>query len=348
MSETQVWEVIAGKDKGGIVVREEKSIKSKELGRLSFAAYAEEIELVGDRLHYKKLAGAGPETGWVSLKLADKDLLKCIIKKDPPKPPLFCAWYSGGFFAKDGEKLLAPLIDAVQKAGLEDTAVLHFPNEYEIIEEGREPWAKYVDRLVEEINKAAGDDKRSIVVFGHSRGASPAICIATRLGARCKKVYIAACGAMEQGQPTAWENMSLAFKKGGDRDLLKWFSSLQPENVVLSRTANDTTDEEFTEHVKSSKFMSGMLGLMRTQYRNAMYPDPDRDFKVVPAPIMAFSPIQDEGSSPEVTQGWGALTSGGFQLETVNAGHMDCLAPSPEGKCELFEKICKDLQQFIS
>eukprot|EP00930_Biecheleria_cincta_P030213 TRINITY_DN20939_c0_g1_i1.p1 TRINITY_DN20939_c0_g1~~TRINITY_DN20939_c0_g1_i1.p1 ORF type:complete len:349 (+),score=82.71 TRINITY_DN20939_c0_g1_i1:84-1130(+) len=348
MSETQVWEVIAGKDKGGIVVREDKSIKSKELGRLSFASYVEEIELAGDRLNYKKLAGTGPETGWVSLKLADKDLLKCIIKREPPKPPLFCAWYSGGFFKKDGEKLLAPLIDAVQKAGLEDTAVLHFPNEYDMIGEGREAWASYVDRLVEEINKAAGDDKRSIVVFGHSRGASPAICVATRLGARCKKVYIAACGAMVKGQATAWENLSMAFKQGGDRDLLKWFSSLQPENVVLSRTANDTTDAEFEEHVKSSKFMSEMLGLMRTQYRNAMYPDPDKDFTVVLAPIMAFSPIQDAGSGPEVTQGWGELTSGGFQLETVDAGHMDCLAPNPEGKCELFEKISKDLQQFVS
>ena len=58
MAEKAVWEVIGGKDKGGIVVREEQSLKSKELKeRLSFASLVEQIELVGKRLHYKLLTG---------------------------------------------------------------------------------------------------------------------------------------------------------------------------------------------------------------------------------------------------------------------------------------------------
>ena len=32
------------------------------------------------------------------------------IRKPPPRPPLFCAWYSGGFSVKDGEKQLEKLL----------------------------------------------------------------------------------------------------------------------------------------------------------------------------------------------------------------------------------------------
>ena len=41
-----------------------------------------------------------------------------------------------------------------------------------------------------------------------------------------------------RGRPTAC---------AGDRELLKWFSSLQPENLLLHRTAYETSDEEFRE-----------------------------------------------------------------------------------------------------
>lgn len=73
MAEKAVWEVIGGKDKGGLVVREEQSLKSKELPeRLSFASLVEQVELVGKRLQYKLLTGSGPDTGWVSINVADK------------------------------------------------------------------------------------------------------------------------------------------------------------------------------------------------------------------------------------------------------------------------------------
>ena len=39
--------VFTWQDKGGIMVREGRSIRSKECGRLSFAAFVEELELVG-------------------------------------------------------------------------------------------------------------------------------------------------------------------------------------------------------------------------------------------------------------------------------------------------------------
>merc|ERR1711920_842391 len=61
------WVVIGGKDSGGIVVRNGKQLSSMTLdGRLQNTAIIEEVEKNGDRLHYKKIFGAGPDQGWVS------------------------------------------------------------------------------------------------------------------------------------------------------------------------------------------------------------------------------------------------------------------------------------------
>ena len=55
----------------------------------------------------------------------------------------------------------------------------------------------------------------------------------------------------------------------------------------------------------------------------------------------------DEGSQPEHMQDWSALTLGKFQNVSLNAGHMDCIAPDAKGKCELFDFLRKDLKQYI-
>lgn len=71
------WTVVGGSDKGGILVREGVELKSAELSdRLSTGAVIEELELRGERLHYKLLKGSGPLMGWVSLKIKGKDLVE--------------------------------------------------------------------------------------------------------------------------------------------------------------------------------------------------------------------------------------------------------------------------------
>jgi len=59
------------------LVRTGESLKSTEAmpPRLSCGALVQELKLVGSRLHFRRLSGHGPEMGWVSLKLKDKDLL---------------------------------------------------------------------------------------------------------------------------------------------------------------------------------------------------------------------------------------------------------------------------------
>eukprot|EP00425_Heterocapsa_triquetra_P001566 CAMPEP_0195056692 /NCGR_PEP_ID=MMETSP0448-20130528/4977_1 /TAXON_ID=66468 /ORGANISM="Heterocapsa triquestra, Strain CCMP 448" /LENGTH=592 /DNA_ID=CAMNT_0040086533 /DNA_START=47 /DNA_END=1825 /DNA_ORIENTATION=+ len=67
----QLWRVVGGGDKGGIVVREGSSISSSAFSeRLSTGSKIRELTLKGDRLQYELLTGAGPQQGWVSIQLA--------------------------------------------------------------------------------------------------------------------------------------------------------------------------------------------------------------------------------------------------------------------------------------
>ncbi|CAE6952936.1 MCAT [Symbiodinium sp. CCMP2592] len=84
----QMWEIVGGADKGGIIVRDGENTKSNQLDdRLSTGALVEEVELKGDRLHYKLVLGTGPPDGWVSTKLKDKDLAVKTDKAPVSSPP---------------------------------------------------------------------------------------------------------------------------------------------------------------------------------------------------------------------------------------------------------------------
>merc|ERR1711972_718817 len=59
------WTVVGGGNTGGILVRQTANLHSPEAGRLGTGAVLKEKALKGDRLHYEKLSGDGPSTGWV-------------------------------------------------------------------------------------------------------------------------------------------------------------------------------------------------------------------------------------------------------------------------------------------
>lgn len=85
-----MWEVVGGTGLGGIIVREGKDLKSTQTAdRLSTGAIVREESLVDGRLQYTRVSGTGPDKGWVSLKLKDKDLLMKSSKsgsEDAPGP----------------------------------------------------------------------------------------------------------------------------------------------------------------------------------------------------------------------------------------------------------------------
>lgn len=104
------WEVIGGASSGGILVRKGKDTSSaQEATRLSTGALIEQLELDGERLHFKRLSGTGPSTGWISIKLKDKEL---VVKTDK-EVPMEC-WEvvggaaSGGIMVRTGKDNSTP------------------------------------------------------------------------------------------------------------------------------------------------------------------------------------------------------------------------------------------------
>jgi len=72
------WLVVGGlNDKGGILVRQGDTLASNAVEeRLAPGAVVDEIEVKGDRLHFKKRRGKGPSEGWVTINLNGKVLVE--------------------------------------------------------------------------------------------------------------------------------------------------------------------------------------------------------------------------------------------------------------------------------
>lgn len=263
----------------------------------------------------------------------------------PEQEPVLVCFYSGGFFHADGQKLLSDVLSSAARVGLGDSLVLGFPDHYGIEGEGIEWWPKYVDLLVEQIDSEEAYRGRPLLLFGHSRGACPAMSVATRLGSRVLKVYITGCGPIEMGKPTAWELLSTAFKKGGDKELLAWFSSLQPGNVILKR-ASDLPEVEIPNALAQSKWLASTVKLMRLQYRDATFPlmtGDDADIQVISAPLMVGVPLQDAGCTEEICKPWEFSSHGGCEFVVANQGHMDCIVKDGE----ILAAFIKDMAKFV-
>ncbi len=69
------WKVIAT---GGLIVRSAKDLASPQAHqRLCFGAEVSPLALEGHRLHFKLLEGEGPDSGWVSVRVAGKICIQC-------------------------------------------------------------------------------------------------------------------------------------------------------------------------------------------------------------------------------------------------------------------------------
>lgn len=121
------WEVVGGGDKGGILVREGKDLKSPQTKeRLGTGSIVDQLELDGERLHYKLVSGSGQPEGWVSLTLSGKKLLEpkaAEVPKHPSDPetadaewPGFLAAIHAGDPVETTLKAGAPWLGSVGKA----------------------------------------------------------------------------------------------------------------------------------------------------------------------------------------------------------------------------------------
>lgn len=84
-----LWEVIGGATTNGILVREDRSIKSAELPqRLATGASVRELDLIGERLQFELVSGDGPARGWASIKLKEKTLCQRLpFSESSPSSP---------------------------------------------------------------------------------------------------------------------------------------------------------------------------------------------------------------------------------------------------------------------
>merc|ERR1711879_881805 len=75
----QLWEVLGGVGKGGVLVRNAKELSSTQAeSRLSTGAVVREEELLGNRLHFTKVTGSGPLRGWISVVAGDRTLAQRV------------------------------------------------------------------------------------------------------------------------------------------------------------------------------------------------------------------------------------------------------------------------------
>eukprot|EP00747_Dinoflagellata_sp_TGD_P193802 gnl/TRDRNA2_/TRDRNA2_60456_c0_seq1.p1 gnl/TRDRNA2_/TRDRNA2_60456_c0~~gnl/TRDRNA2_/TRDRNA2_60456_c0_seq1.p1 ORF type:complete len:376 (+),score=30.56 gnl/TRDRNA2_/TRDRNA2_60456_c0_seq1:72-1199(+) len=186
--------------------------------------------------------------------------------------PVVVIFYSGGFTAEEGQVLVQPLTNRLAAAGFRNILVLHHPDAYGMTDEGREPWKKYVTKLVEEIDSSYSGHK--VLIFGHSRGAGLAMSLAVRLQERCLKLYVTGAGPVRTEEPTAWEELSKAFKVQPDpkRAVVEWLASLNPNALMLNRLAK-LDDEQFKEATTQSPAIKKMVDMFMAQYVDAMYPE---------------------------------------------------------------------------
>merc|ERR1712061_435782 len=78
-----IWRVVGGGQKNGIIVRAGKDLKSySHTIRLQVGAHLKEIELCEDRLHYRKMCGEGPDSGWVSVLFKGKTIVEPLRMQD--------------------------------------------------------------------------------------------------------------------------------------------------------------------------------------------------------------------------------------------------------------------------
>lgn len=126
------WEVVGGADKGGILVRKGQDLKSEQLAdRLSTGALVEELKLVGERLHYKRLTGTGPEEGWISLKVSGKELV--VRKDEDDTPPEDVGGPGDAAGAVETDAALKSKLEADSKAKKDEGALLLYCMKYKVL-----------------------------------------------------------------------------------------------------------------------------------------------------------------------------------------------------------------------
>lgn len=359
----QIWKVVGGIEKGGILVRVGQDLKSSQLEeRLSTGALVREVALVGERLHYDKSTGDGPDAGWVSISLKEKALLvrhsdgddiaappvavnatasgSGTVEKCTAALPLLVCFYSGGNTATQGRRQLKPFLEAAASKGFEDALVLdNYPT---APHDTCTTWADYISSLVGQIDMEPAQQNRKLLVFAHSLGCHSARGLARALQSRVLKLYLVGC------RPCHLSTYSDAFL------VETWAELAAVSDEVLMQRMLIAWPNELVYHgtrgpaEKWRPWAKDLADLIRRQYGSQVMGTVLGDSKLglsvedlkVEAPIFAFASKQEPeaGETFEKMSSWKELTSGAFEIQQVEGDHFKCLQPS------LFDVILNDMR----
>eukprot|EP00931_Biecheleriopsis_adriatica_P122872 TRINITY_DN97921_c0_g1_i1.p1 TRINITY_DN97921_c0_g1~~TRINITY_DN97921_c0_g1_i1.p1 ORF type:complete len:343 (-),score=73.93 TRINITY_DN97921_c0_g1_i1:78-1106(-) len=333
------WEVVGGAEKGGLVVRQGPQLTSEQLEqRLSTGSLVEQLELKGERLHFRRLSGTGPDVGWISTKLKDKALAVC--KK---ACPVLVCFYSGGMTSGQGRGHLQAFLDAARVAGLQTQVVLDHATE-EAYRDCHD-WTSYVNQLQQQVETVELKD-RPLLIFAHSHGCLEAYGLAKRLGKRVLKLYVVARRPPSQALLDEVWGVSSGpeIQKLADTELLEGLLSAWRNSYL----------ESFRNQSPLPPPAQKIIATVRAQYSSPCAPGGSAELATVlgsdaeaavPAPIAAIACAKElaKGETSSKMEGWRSLTTGSFSLQTVDADHMDCLT----AESELISLVLEDMKALF-
>lgn len=333
----QLWEVVGGSEKGGIVVRAGHDLKSSELGRLSTGALVLQTDLVGERLSFERLTGAGPSKGWVSLAVKGTQLLAKSGKELPGAPVLAC-FYSGGMTAQQGLENLKPFVSAARHIGIQACVILDHPGEPGF--EDCKGWDDYVARLAAKVDEDAERRNKPVFIVAHSHGSVAAWGLAKYFGKRCQKLYIVARRPPNGGlADEVWGVDSAAgVAELGDVDLLKGMLQAWPNTFLESKKQIDPLPHPVPTILKT----------VRRQYSVPWLPcgsaevmELCKDAPAIEAPILGIAASKElpRGETLAKMEGWKDFTLNGFELKSVEGDHLGMMAKGSEA----FDVILSDM-----
>lgn len=339
----QVWEVVGGSAAGGIMAREGKELKSKELpDRLRTGSLVRQVELVGERLSYERLSGAGPLKGWVSLQMKGADL---VVKsdKEPPLAPVVACFYSGGMNAMQGRGHVKPLLSTLKVSGPTDHIVLDHIGEKGF--EDCKDFDDYTSRLLQEVDKKY--EGRPVFIVAHSHGSVPAWGLAKKLGSRCLKLYVLTRRPPNGALLDEIWNVDSAPK----------LADLSEEFILTNMI--DAWPNEFLNKYKDTKPLPKMvkdcIDVVTRQYSSPVFPTGSGDVgnicgegQAIVAPLMALAAeneAEPRGETASKMAGWEDFTVGGFELVTVPG--VDHMGIMQQPSSPAFTTISKDMQKLM-
>lgn len=324
----QLWEVVGGSEKAGIVVRAGRDLKSSELGRLSTGALVLQTDLVGERLSFERLTGTGPSTGWVSLAVKGTELVVKSGKELPGASVLAC-FYSGGMTAKQGLESMEPFVSAARHVGIHASVILDHPGEPGY--EDCKGWDDYVARLAAKVDEDAERRNKPVFIVAHSHGSVAAWGLAKRFGKRCQKLYIVARRPPNGGlADEVWGVDSAAgVAELSDLDLLNGMLLAWPNTFLESK-----------KHINPLPHpVPTILKTVRKQYSMPWLPcgsaevmELCKDAPAIEAPILGIAASKElpRGETLAKMEGWKEFTLNGFELKSVAGDHLGIMAQGSE------------------